>query len=236
VNGHVLPLVWGRVGGNVVGLNIVFEDGRHASLPHFEGMFLYPVPRSRWSKGHRPAYVIARDRHGHVLDKRGVFWRPPEFSPQAEVAKARKIISFRATAGFPVYLWVMPDRRGGICFVSNQTGGCRPPGFTGQWPPFWSYLQGGAHSVLFFGYFPSAVATIVLRYQNGTREWLRPIDGFVLHEITPAHYTRGTRLVAYVALNRNGKTISTIRLHPQQQGQYPCKKPVNEGHGAHICP
>jgi hypothetical protein len=198
--------------------------------------------------------LLLRNPSGAIIAKETEMFRDPQrgilapnpcpvtlpdgasFPPQAEVAKARKIISFRATDGSNVYLWVAPDRRGGICFASNQTGGCRPPGFTAQWPPFYSYLQGGGHRLLFFGYFSPMVATLVLRYQNGTSERLTPSDGFVLHEITPAHYKRGTRLVDYVALNRNGKTIFTGHFQPQQQGLYPCKKPINKGHGAHICP
>jgi hypothetical protein len=151
------------------------------------------------------------------------------------MAKARKVISFRATDGSNVYLWVMPSRRGGICFVYSQGGGC-PPEDAAQGPSFVGELNGGAHRVLFFGQATPGVATVVLRYQNGTSERLTLVDGFVLHEITPDHYKRGTRLVTAVALNRSGKRISTQRFQPQRPGGYPCKKPINKGHGAHICP
>lgn len=80
------------------------------------------------------------------------------------------------------------------------------------------------------------VATVELRYQNGKRERLKPIDGFLLHELTPAHYERGTRLVAAVALNRSGKAISTQRFQPQETGVYPCKKSVHRGYGVNTCP
>ena len=84
----------------------------------------------------------------------------------------------------------------------------------------------------FFALAKPAVATVELRYQNGKRERLTPIDGFVLHQLGPAHWKRGTRLVAAVALNRNGKALSTERfLDPDAPGWYPCKKPIN-----HICP
>jgi hypothetical protein len=75
-----------------------------------------------------------------------------------------------------------------------------------------------------------------LRYQNGENERLTPIEGFVLTEITPAHYKRGTRLVAAVALNASGKAIYTERFRPQEPGLYPCKKPINRGYGVKTCP
>ena len=69
--------------------------------------------------------------------------------------------------------------------------------------------------LLFFVQAKPQVATVELRYQNGESERLTPIDGFVLHEITPAHYKRGTRLVAAVALDRSGKAIYTERFQPR---------------------
>jgi hypothetical protein len=154
----------------------------------------------------------------------------------AEAAKARKLISFRATDGSPVYLWVMPRTGGGDCFVFNQGGGCRIPGSERHEPAFGGGLAGGASRILFFGQAKPEITTVELRFQNGERERLQPIDGFVLREITPVHYKRGTRLIAALALDRSGKVILTQRFQPQQAGVYPCKKPVNKGHGAHICP
>lgn len=76
IKGRTLPLLWGRVGDNVAGLSIVFQDGSHTRLPHSDGVFLYPVPRSRWNKGHRPTSLIARDEHSRSIDKRPLYGRP----------------------------------------------------------------------------------------------------------------------------------------------------------------
>ena len=80
------------------------------------------------------------------------------------------------------------------------------------------------------------MATVELRYQNGATERLTPTDGFILHEITPAHYKRGTRLAAAVALNRSGKRIATQRFRPQEIAVYPCRKPIKRGYGVKACP
>jgi hypothetical protein len=73
VKGQMLNLLWGQVGRDVARLNVLFQDGRTRALAHSEGVFLYPVPRSRWKAGHRPAFLEARNRQGRILGKRLLF-------------------------------------------------------------------------------------------------------------------------------------------------------------------
>lgn len=70
IKGRSLPLLWGRAGANVARLSIIFQDGSHRNLSVRDGIFLYPVPQSRWSKGHRPAFLVARDKHNRIVGKR----------------------------------------------------------------------------------------------------------------------------------------------------------------------
>jgi hypothetical protein len=70
IKGRSLPLLWGYAGTNVARLSITFQDGSHTNLPHSKGIFLYPVPQSHWRKGHRPAFLVAHDTRGRVIDKR----------------------------------------------------------------------------------------------------------------------------------------------------------------------
>jgi hypothetical protein len=77
IRGRSLPLLWGVAGANVARLSIIFQDGAHRNLPASEGIFLYPVPRSRWNKGHRPAFLVARDNQSRVVSKRPLFRRTP---------------------------------------------------------------------------------------------------------------------------------------------------------------
>jgi hypothetical protein len=69
IKGRALPVLWGNLGANVARLGILFQDGSQTKLSHRDGVFLYPVPQSRWSKGHRPAFLVARDKHGRVVGK-----------------------------------------------------------------------------------------------------------------------------------------------------------------------
>jgi hypothetical protein len=69
IEGDTLPLLWGHVGADVARLSITFQDGTQTNLSHRDGVFLYPVPSSRWSKDHRPAFLAARDKHDRIIDK-----------------------------------------------------------------------------------------------------------------------------------------------------------------------
>jgi hypothetical protein len=156
---------------------------------------------------------------------------------RADAANARKVIRFRSTKGSEVYLWVMPRTGGGVCYLFNRGQGCDPADFMTDIPSALNGgLSGGADPVLFFAEAKSDVATVELRYQDGETERLTPVDGFVLAEITPAHYKLGTRLVAAVALDQGGKTIDTQRYQPRAFGVYPCQTPTNLGYGVKACP
>jgi hypothetical protein len=248
---------WVRAGATKT-VEARFADGKTATIlvtwvsaPISAGFFVYKVPPSHRNRADALRSVVALDANGKVIGRESFPLTKPidENIPQtlpdgtkvrlprrADAAKARKLIGFRATDGSYVYLWVMPRTGGGDCYVFNQGGGCRIPRFDTREPALGGGLAGGSSRILFFGQAKPEVTTVELRYQNGQREQLAPIDGFVLREITPAHYKRGTRLVAAVALDRSGKVILTQHFRPQETGVYPCKKPVNLGYGVKACP
>ena len=157
---------------------------------------------------------------------------------RAHAANARKVISFRTTNGSEVYLWVMPRTGGGDCYLFNRGfGAATGSGFMTAIPSaFNGGLSGGADPVLFFAEAKPDVARSSCATRTARRERLTPVDGFVLAEITPAHYKLGTRLEAAVALDQSGKTIDTQRYEPRGVGVYPCKTPTNLGYGVKACP
>jgi hypothetical protein len=73
IKGRSLPLLWGIAGANVARLSITFQDGSHKNVSVRDGVFLYPVPQSRWNKGHRPAFLIARNKNDLVVGKRPLY-------------------------------------------------------------------------------------------------------------------------------------------------------------------
>jgi hypothetical protein len=221
------------------------------SAPINAGFFVYSVPGAHRNRTDALRSVVALDANGKVVGRQSFPLTKPldEDVPQtlpdgtklslprrAEAAKAREIISFRSTNRHPIYLWVMPRRGGGNCFFYNRGQGCTAPRFEAQLPAFQGGMSGGSDPILFFGQAKPGVSVVELRYQDGTSERLTPIDGFVLHEITPAHYRRGTRLVAALAFGRSGKRLVTDRYRPNAPGVYPCKKPIDRGYGVKMCP
>ncbi|HJQ75339.1 MAG TPA: hypothetical protein VJ814_10645 [Gaiellaceae bacterium] len=236
-----------------------FADGTTATIPVTwvsapvdAGFLIYPVPRKHQTRADALRSIVALDASGKVLGKQSfpvtkksdedVLQTLPDGTkymlPRSEdAARARKVISFRSTNGHPIYLWLIPHKGGGVCFLYNRGGGCKLPRFEARLP----ILNGGTAGstsppILLFEQAKPQVAAVVLRYQNGESERLTPVDGFVLHEIAPAHYKRGTRLAAAVALDRSGHPIYTQRFRPQEWGVYPCKKPVDRGYGVTECP
>jgi hypothetical protein len=248
---------WVRTGATKT-VKARFADGTTApvpvtwvSRPIDAGFFVYPVPLAHRTRADALASVVALDASGKVLGRQSFPLTKPldedvvqtlpdgtkESLPRrAQAARARKVVSFRATDGSMVYLWVMPRTGGGVCFVFDQGEGCEIPHLAKLKPVFNAGLSGGSSRILLFGQAKPEVATVELRYENGESQQLTPSDGFVLTEITPAHYRRGTRLVSALALDASGKAIYTVRFQPQSTGLYPCKKPVAMGYGVKTCP
>ena len=236
-----------------------FADGTTATIPVTwvsapvnAGFLIYPVPPAHQTRATALSSVVALDANGNVIGKQSFPLTKPldqdvrqtlpdgtkvSLERRAQAARARKVISFRTTTGSRAYVWVMPRTGGGDCYFFNRGFGCLEPRFAAQTPTLNGGLLGsGKPPLLFFLQAKPEVATIELRYQNGESERLTPTDGFVLTEITPAHYKLGTRLVAAVALNRGGKAIYTQRYQPKSVGVYPCQTPTNLGHGVKACP
>ena len=237
-----------------------FADGTTATIPVTwvsapidAGFFVYPVPPAHQTRADALASVVALDADGNVVGRQDFRLTDPldqdvmqtlpdgttySLPRRADAANARKIVSFRSTKGNEIYLWVMPRTGGGACYLFNRGEGCPPAGSLADLPDALNGgLSGGADPVLFFAQAKSDVAAIELRYEDGASEQLTPVDGFVLAEITPAHYNLGTRLVAAVALDQSGNAIYTQRYQPRDAaGVYPCQKPVDRGYGVKICP
>jgi hypothetical protein len=236
-----------------------FADGTTAAIPVTwvsapidAGFFIYPVPPAHQTRADALSSVVALDAQGTVVGRQDFSLTKPldqdvmqtlpdgtkySLPRRADAANARKIVGFRSTKGSEVYLWVMPRAGGGACYLFNRGRGCDPANFMTDIPSALNGgLSGGADPVLFFAEAKPDVATVELRYQDGETERLTPVDGFVLAEITPAHYKLGTRLVAAVALDQGGKTIDAQRYQPRAFGVYPCQTPTNLGYGVKACP
>ena len=235
-----------------------FADGTTAkipvtwvSAPISAGFFLFPVPSAHLTRADALTSVVALDEHGAAVGRQDFSLTKPldmdvmqtlpdgtRFSlPRGwQAAHARKIISFRTTKGSEASVWLMPRTGGGSCYLFNRGQGCVPSASDPAMSPLNGGISGGADPLLYFAETKPDVATVELRYQNGESDRLKPVEGFVLTEITPAHYQQGSRLLTVVALDRSGRAIYTQRQDPQAVGVYPCRTPKNLGYGVKACP
>jgi hypothetical protein len=233
-----------------------FADGSSLELPITwvsppidAGFYFLDIPEEHRREGAQLVRLVARDadgddvaRQNFPLPKPGDVERPARL-PNGElvslprkaiVERARQVISIKTLAGDEVSIWVMPTTEGGVCHVWDRGGGCPPNGWT-QDMPMAGGLSGG-RPMLFEAEVVPRVATVELRYEDGTVERLEPAGGFVLGEVTPAHYERGHRLLQAIALDALGGVLQRQTLDPNFPGVYPCDEPVDMGRGIKMCP
>ena len=97
-------------------------------------------------------------------------------------------------------------------------------------------LSIGGRRVLYWAQLKPVVAEVELSYQDGTVEHLKPIEGFILHEVGPSHYAPGHRLKTAVGLDAQAAVVASHPFTPNAHGTYPCEKPVARGYGVKSCP
>jgi hypothetical protein len=228
-----------------------FADGHHVRLrPHSDGFLLYRVAQPAFMASGQPSSYTVVAASGKQLLHADLSLPPltslgaertvrlPDgqfgFLPRrAIVAKARKLIQFRAEQGMRVTVWVIPMHGGGRCYVYNVGSGCALPG--SHAPPLGAVIHGG-EPILLAGEVREDVATYELRYEDGAVERLHPVENFIMHEIPSIHYARGHRLKLVIARARDGHILAQEAVPVRAPGVYPCEKPVDFGHGVKACP
>jgi hypothetical protein len=234
-----------------------FADGSSLKLsitwvspPIDAGFYFLDIPEEHRHEGAQLVRLVARDsdgddvaRQNFPLPKPGDVERPARL-PNGElvilprkaiVERARQVISIQASTGDEVSIWVMPTTEGGVCYIWRRGRGCPPAGWK-QDMPMVGGLASGGRPMLFQAQVVSRVATVELRYEDGTVERLLPVSGFVLGEVTAAHYERGHRLLAAIALDASGDVLQRQALDPAFPGVYPCDERVEIRPRIKMCP
>jgi hypothetical protein len=200
-----------------------YADGTAASIPVTwvsapidAGFFAYVVPPAHQTPSDALTSVVALDQNGNAVDRQtfavtkpldqDVMQTLPDGTKlmlprRAQAARAREIKSG------PAHLWVLPRTGGGTCYLygSGAGGGqgCTSIDRLARLP----VIDGGDVHGVYFAQVKPSVAMVELRYRDGEVQRLKPVDGFVFHAMT-----RGSRLVAAVALDRSGKAIFRQQL------------------------
>lgn len=211
-----------------------FADGTTAAIPVTwvsapidAGFFAYVVPPAHQSPDDAVTSIAAFDANGDVVGLRqpipvtkpidqDVLQTLPDgrkisLPRRAQASRAREIAR---GAGF--YLWVMPRTGGGNCFLYSTGGGggggCTSPRWIASSPAVFGNVV-GERRTFYLAQVKRSIATIELRYADGTVRRVEPADGFVFQAIPP-----GTRLARVLGLGRNGQTVFERRLRQQGPG------------------
>lgn len=203
------------------------------SRPIDAGFFAYDLTEFQRTH-HNVAAVVAVDAHGKEIARiASVFAPRPASANWRNVAEPSKRRVILRSGGATIA--IAPSRTGGNCFWLRSAGGidesgCPPP------RDLTRPMLGGLGGTIFSAQVQPAVARVELRFQDGARTTLHPVEGFVLYSIPKDHWRRGHRLVAAIAYAVDGRRLARESIDPRLPGVYPCAKPHPIGAGQTTCP
>jgi hypothetical protein len=230
-------------------IEIEYEDGTVAPVPFVwvtepidAGFFSFDVPPEHLAVGHRVTLIRAFDDNDRELARRTFPFSDPrwESGPDglprvADRTQKRTLFELEDRKGNPWTLVVAPAPEEKLCWAYNFGGGCFSPKFPAT--PDALHLNGGG-VVSVCCAVGDGVATVELRYEDGARTALEPVEGFLLHLIPPEHYAVGHRLREIVMRDAEGNEVATRALATDRRAVYPCAKEdeLDLGRGVRVCP
>jgi hypothetical protein len=208
-------LLDGVASDDVDHLRALLSGGQTSPVPLVDNAFLVHLSRSNL-----PARIVAYDQNDKVI---GVSYPLQDFmGNRSGPARGRAVELLHATGpnGAHSELLVGKATGGGECvyvrdFIDKRHRGvsisCQ--GRTWRGPPL--QLSAGWSPPLFVsGRVRSDVATVRLRFADGSTSALRPTRGYVLQAMTPDHLKPGHEVIAVDGLTRNGRTVGHQSFRP----------------------
>lgn len=234
-------------------LAMAFKDGGTADVPFVwvtapidAGFYLYRVPDAHRQNATRPVSLSLYDKDGKLITREPIVrgapvpsraqhlsGYPPISVPTGGIwSQRRQLFDLRDEAtGARVFLFEMPRRGGGTCFVSNGASGC------GRGSARYGLLTLGFSGTRLCCSVAPGIVRVEARFQDGDRIELYPKDGYLIFPIPMRHFPLGHRLVATVGYDAAGHVVARGRIPSpaDQAGIYPCKTPKSLGYGVKRC-
>lgn len=230
-------------------LEVKYADGASVPVPFVwvtapidAGFYAFDVPPEHETLDGRAAFVLAVDEDGVELERRELPFDDPQWQTEpdglpraADRTQKRTLFDLRDHKGNPWTIVVAPAPEEKLCYAYNFGGGCFSPRFPRTNDQL--HLKGGG-VVSVCCAVSDDVATVELRYQDGTRTELKPVEGFLLHLIPLEQYALGHRPQEIVMLDAEDKQVETRTLDPAKRAIYPCTKEqeLDLGYGVTTCP
>jgi hypothetical protein len=228
-------------------IEVEYADGTTAHVPLVwvtepidAGFYALDVPPEHEAVDRRAAFVVAFDENGSEVARQELPYSDPRWEDgpdglprAADRTQKRTLFDLRNHTGDPWTLVVAPAPGERLCFAYNRGGGCFTPKFPRTNDAL--SLSGGPSVCCAVG---EEVASVELRYEDGARTVVEPVEGFLLHLIPPEHYPPGHRLREIVLLDTAGDRVATRAIATDTRAVYPCAKEdeLDFGHGVRVCP
>jgi hypothetical protein len=229
---------------DVARLELRYADGTATEIPIVwvtppidAGFFAYDIPEAHEQNRHGATQLVAFDSDGDVIQQTPFLRADPrwESGPDglpriADRTQKRTLFDFTAPNGSRWTLVTAPAPGDKLCYAYNGGAGCLSPELPARIEGFGP--QGGS-VVNICCAVPDGVTRVELQYEDGDRETLRPVDGFLLYVIPQEHYEPGHRLERIVFGDAGERRFDTAR-----KGIYPCAKEdeIDLGYDIHVCP
>jgi hypothetical protein len=220
------------------------------SDPIDAGFFAFDPAAEHLAEGHRAVAVVAVDASGKALARtpftypdertRNNPWRIPPFSdlrwpPAIDQTTIRPLPIF----GLPSWVEKVELGRGdgGFCFrvvtppLGLRTdvsfgGGCITPASSEPccrlryWGPTGERIDGRrTWGIGFTGIVPAG-ATVELRFEDGSRETVQPVERVIVYLVPKHHYARGTRLTEVRVVLADGTVYQREAVSPKAEIYY----------------
>jgi hypothetical protein len=210
-------LVDGVASDDVDHLRALLSDGQLSPVPLVDNAFLVSLSRSNL-----PARIVAYDRNDKVI---GVSYPLNDFfGGRSGPARGRAVELLHATGpnGAHSELFVGKATGGGECvyvrdFVDKRHRGMSISCQGRTWRGTPLQLSAGRNPPLFVsGRVRSDVASVRLRFADGSTSTLRPTRGYVLQAMSPGHLKPGHEVIAADGFARDGRRVGHQSFRPQR--------------------
>lgn len=208
--GDQYVVVNGLASDDVARMDLYLDSGERVAVPLEDNAYLVEVARTKF-----PIRLVAYDDEGRVIGIE-TYGHDPLADPgprpvEGKQRVVKRVVGLNGTEGV---LRVGPSTAGTRCHrVSFEGGagggGCLPKGFKIRGVSL-GVSNSGRDSFL-TGEVSARVATLELRFEDGTRQVVEPVEGAVLHPLPiGAGLTGGLEMV--VGYNRSGAEVDRQRF------------------------